>query len=126
MAFLRGMPQIQIAQAELAPYGRQWQDKDQRFSKPQQVVFGELFDDKVGEALATMLGYIPVVTPNRNALIPAQPDCVEVGPCRIVINSFAIRTNLSRMGLAASSRNFTQQWDLYVCVSWKHGAVRTL
>jgi hypothetical protein len=31
-----------------------------------------------------MLGNIPVVTPNGNALIPSQPNCVEVGPVRII------------------------------------------
>ena len=31
-----------------------------------------------------MLGGVSVVVPNSNALTPAQPDCVEVGPVRII------------------------------------------
>ena len=31
-----------------------------------------------------MLGGIPIVVPGMTSLIPAQPDCVEVGPVRIV------------------------------------------
>ena len=43
-----------------------------------------MFDFAVGKALATMLGNIQIVTPNANALTPPQPDCVEVGPVRII------------------------------------------
>lgn len=38
----------------------------------------------VGRALATMLGNIPIATPNSRALTPPQPDCVEVGEVRII------------------------------------------
>ena len=31
-----------------------------------------------------MLGGVPVVVPNSNALTPSQSDCVEVGPVRII------------------------------------------
>lgn len=31
-----------------------------------------------------MLGNISVVTPKATALIPSQPDCVEVGPVRVI------------------------------------------
>jgi len=31
-----------------------------------------------------MLGSIPVRTPNQNSLLPVAPDCVEVGPVRVV------------------------------------------
>lgn len=43
-----------------------------------------MFDTAVGEALATMLGGVPIVKPTRNALIPSLPDCVEVGPVRVI------------------------------------------
>jgi len=45
---------------------------------------GQIFDRKVGEALANMLGGIPVITPTSTTLCPAQEDAVEVGACRIV------------------------------------------
>lgn len=38
----------------------------------------------VGTALAAMLGGVPITTPNANALTPSHPDCVEVGPVRII------------------------------------------
>jgi hypothetical protein len=45
---------------------------------------GRIFDMAVGTALAAMLGGVPIITPNANALTPAHPDCVEVGPVRII------------------------------------------
>ena len=46
--------------------------------------FGRVFDAAFGQALALMLGNIPVVKPNANALTPSQPDCVEVGTTRVI------------------------------------------
>lgn len=46
--------------------------------------FGRLFDKAFGDALAEMLGGIPVVEPSASALIPPQEDCVEVGATRVV------------------------------------------
>ncbi|WP_239656350.1 hypothetical protein [Mycobacterium riyadhense] len=46
--------------------------------------FGTLIDAAVGGALSVMLGNTPLVVPNANQLQPSQPDCVEVGPVRIV------------------------------------------
>jgi hypothetical protein len=45
---------------------------------------GELFDGKVGEALAAMLGGIPIVKPGSSELVPPQPNCVEVGAVRVI------------------------------------------
>src|SRR5207237_9295522 len=45
---------------------------------------GARFDKAVGAALAELLGGVTVVVPNSNALIPSQPDVVEVGPVRII------------------------------------------
>jgi hypothetical protein len=40
---------------------------------------------KVGQALASMLGGIPVRPPvSRNALLPPEANCVEVGACRVI------------------------------------------
>ena len=47
--------------------------------------FGKALDPIVGNAIATMLGGIPVQPPvNANALLPPLPDCVEVGDTRII------------------------------------------
>lgn len=58
--------------------------KREYFDKTQGMKLGYVFDKAFGEALAKMLGGIPVVTPKGNALIPPEPDCVEVGLTRIV------------------------------------------
>ena len=55
-----------------------------RFDKKQGMDFGRVFDEAFGNALATMLGDIPVVTPKANALTPIQPDCVEIGTTRVI------------------------------------------
>lgn len=39
---------------------------------------------EVGRALAEMLGGIEVVKPKITSLLPPIPNCVEVGPCRVV------------------------------------------
>lgn len=58
------------------------------FDKRQGMEFGSTFDLAVGGALASMLGGIRVreFAANRrdSALLPGFPDCVEVGPVRIV------------------------------------------
>lgn len=61
--------------------------KPQCFDKKQSMDFGVIFDTAFGKSLAAMLGDIPVVKPPTRKdmlLVPAQPDCVEVGPTRIV------------------------------------------
>ena len=54
------------------------------FDRKQAMDFGYVFDKAFGDALAVMLGNIPVVTPKGSLLIPPMPDCVEVGLTRIV------------------------------------------
>lgn len=58
------------------------------FSKKQGMDFGLVFDRAVGQAFAKMLGNIPVVefkgSSKAGALQPPQPDCIEVGPARII------------------------------------------
>jgi hypothetical protein len=46
--------------------------------------FGNLLDSAVGTSLAVMLGGVSIEVPNQNQLQPSLPDCVEVGPVRIV------------------------------------------
>ena len=95
MAELQEMPEVRIPPDLLAAWGSAWlgtangqpssgaaQKRPRRFDKRQGMEFGHLFDSAFGAALATMLGGIPVVKPNPNALIPPQPDCVEVGTTR--------------------------------------------
>ena len=98
MAELRQMPTIEVSSDTLAEWGTIWrgtsgspkQDgtptakRPDRFDKKQGMDFGRIFDDAFGTALAEMLGDIPVVTPNANALTPREPDCVEVGTTRVI------------------------------------------
>ncbi len=87
MATLMSMPQIVIDQTELTQFGVVWRQNGGRLSRTPPRSSGELgrlFDLAVGQSLATLLGGIPIVTPNGATLLPSQPDCVEVGPVRIV------------------------------------------
>jgi hypothetical protein len=87
MAALVTMPRIILDQAILAQFGSAWRAQGGSLSRtpPQSSgELGKLFDMAVGTALATMLGNIPIVTPNANSLIPPLADCVEVGPVRII------------------------------------------
>lgn len=87
MASLAPMPAITIPQTELALFGQVWLNNGQRLSRTSPRSSGELgklFDTAVGNALAAMLGGIPILIPSSNALTPPHPDCVEVGPVRII------------------------------------------
>lgn len=81
------MPPITIDPADLRPFGVQWQQNGGALKRTRPYSSGELgklFDNTIGKALATMLGGIPLVLPNARALTPPLPDCVEVGPVRII------------------------------------------
>lgn len=98
MPELQGMPEIRVPQESLASWGAIWRgtagnprsDGTPRpkaprcFDRAQGIQFAHVFDSAFGSALAAMLGGIPVVTPNANALTPHQPDCVEVGTTRVI------------------------------------------
>jgi hypothetical protein len=94
MARLTMMPPLLLDQTQLAAFGAQWTANGQSLSRAPPYSSGQLgafFDAAVGRALATMLGGIPISTPNANSLIPPPPtpgsrhtDCVEVGPVRII------------------------------------------
>lgn len=87
MGKLVTMPPVVISQADLAPFGATWTSNGGKLSRTPPQSSGELgkvFDLAVGTALAVMLGGVPVTTPNGNSLTPALPDCVEVGPVRII------------------------------------------
>lgn len=75
MAELQEMPSLRIPQAILAEWGAKWsgsegspdsagaptRKKPNRFDKKQGMEFGRIFDQAFGEALAEMLGGVPVV-----------------------------------------------------------------
>ncbi len=87
MASLASMPTIVINQNELAKFGATWQTNGGSLSRTPPYSSGELgkpFDTAIGTALSTMLGDIPIITPGADALVPALPDCVEVGPVRVI------------------------------------------
>lgn len=87
MPKLMAMPPVEISQTELASFGAEWTKRNDSLGRTPPYSSGELgkiFDLAVGRSLAAMLGGIPIVTPNANSLLATQPDCVEVGPVRIV------------------------------------------
>ena len=87
MAKLQNMPSVALNVPDLARFGQRWLARGGRLSRtpPESSgQWGELFDTAVGAASSIMLGGIPIVRPNGNSLLPPQPDCVEVGPVRIV------------------------------------------
>ena len=87
MATLASMPQVAIDQEDLIRFGNTWTSNGGRLSRtpPQSSgELGKLFDTAVGNALATMLGGIVIVSPHSNSLTPPQSECVEVGPVRVI------------------------------------------
>jgi hypothetical protein len=84
MANLKNMPAIVLSAARLVQIGKHWNAKDSELPKTQGELVGKLCDEMVGNALATMLGGIEVKKPKMNSLLPAGPDCVEVGPTRVI------------------------------------------
>lgn len=84
MPQLQRMPVLSIGSESLLSFGRMWQQNGEKLQKGEAMQLGGIIDGRVGESLATMLGGIRIVTPNRNHLLPSDFDCVEVGPCRII------------------------------------------
>ena len=86
MALLQNMPAINISPQQFQPFGTEWQKSRNLPRTPPQSSseLGALVDSAVGNAIAVMLGNLPVVRPTSTELIPQQADCVEVGPVRIV------------------------------------------
>jgi len=88
------MPPLNISTDELKRWGDLWlgdsnpeteQNKNPKcFDRQQSVNFASFIDVEFAKSLAVMLGGIPVERANGNALIPSVPDCVEVGPVRII------------------------------------------
>jgi hypothetical protein len=88
-----GFGEAQVGQQDCEPspdlsqFGQAWQRNNNRLSRTPPFSSGELgklFDTAVAQALSVMLGNLPIVQPNPNALIPPQPDCVELGPVRVI------------------------------------------
>lgn len=48
------------------------------------IELGQLFDKAVANAVAKMLGDIPIHEADRNALTPPEPNCVETGHVRVI------------------------------------------
>lgn len=88
------MPPLNISTAELKKWGGLWlgtdnpetgkSKKPKSFDRQQSVNFASFIDVEFAKSLAEMLGGIPVERPSGNSLLPPIPDCVEVGPVRII------------------------------------------
>jgi len=93
-ALADSMPPLVIPITELKMWGELWLgDKNPKngkpkalnsFDKQQGMNFPKFIDNAFGQALAHMLGGIPVEKPKHNSLLPPSPDCVEVGDVRII------------------------------------------
>lgn len=59
------MPPIALPLATFKQFGAQWTQGGQRFTKQQAMDFGKLLDAAVGDALAAMLGGIPIAVPTQ-------------------------------------------------------------
>ena len=102
MESLQIIPDFVFDSAVLRDWGTKWRSttgslntdgiattkKANSFDRKQSMDFGkEVIDPVVANALATMLGNIPVVAPtNSNALLPPPryPDCIEKGDTKVV------------------------------------------
>jgi hypothetical protein len=84
MANLQTMPSIVLSGDRLAEIGKHWKAADHELPKTHGEMVGKLCDETVGNALAQMLGGIPIKKPKMNSLLPPEPDCVEVGPARVI------------------------------------------
>jgi hypothetical protein len=85
MANIQPMPPFNISIADLAVLGRHWDARTVGLPKAHGEKVGALCDQTVGRCLSAMLGGIPIVPPkSAKALLPPQPDCVEVGPTRVI------------------------------------------
>jgi hypothetical protein len=81
------MPPVAVRKEDLAGFGARWIELDATKVKVPSdfgAGLGKLFDQAVGESLRAMLGGIPVREPSGNSLVPTVPNCVEVGPVKIV------------------------------------------
>jgi hypothetical protein len=84
---LAPMPKIEIDRSQLKAFGDVWTANRGALGRTppySSLDLGRLFDRTVADALATMLGGVPVVAPGDDNLIPPQADCVEVGNIRII------------------------------------------
>ncbi len=87
MAQLTRMPPLTIPRSDLAAFGKRWTKLGGCLKRSPPQSSGqlcELIDKAVADALATMLGGIPVVPPKRGALVAPREDCVERGPVLII------------------------------------------
>lgn len=84
------MPPLVLSQPDLAAYGAQWTANGGALSRSapySSMQLGNLVDETVAEALAAMLGGVPVRTVSARGaapLYPPEPDCVERGEVAIV------------------------------------------
>lgn len=90
MAPLAAMPPISLDPAAMLEFGAQWATRGGALSRTppnSSIQLGNVIDTIVANALATMLGGIPVAQASqsrRTELYPPEPDCVETAPVTVV------------------------------------------
>ena len=81
------MPPLIIPEKTLVEFGKKWMENENLSRTPpySSLDLGHVFDQAVANSLALMLGNIPIKAPSsRDALLPPNSDCVELGDFRII------------------------------------------
>lgn len=81
------MPSLTVDEDALSKFGSAWIDNGGRLGRSppnSSIELGNFFDKIVATALATMLGGVPIEPASSVSLLPPGPDCVELGPCRVI------------------------------------------
>lgn len=84
MAALVPIQPIKWPQADIAKFGQYWLHGGEKFTRKQSMDFGGPIDTAVANALAQMLGSIPIATPSSTVLLPSSADEVELGHFRVI------------------------------------------
>jgi len=85
MAQLQNMPQVVLDPIKLVAYCKTWNATKAELPKASGEKVGKLCDESVSSALAHMLGGLKICPPKSStALLPPYPECVEVGPTRVI------------------------------------------
>ena len=74
---------FESAPKDLRDWATTWLE-GRAFGKKAGMDFGIVFDKRVGESLAVMLGKINIIVPGAKELLPAENDAVEIGPVRVI------------------------------------------
>lgn len=84
MAALQPMPPLELPATDLRAIARHWDAPECALPKSWGERLGHLCDSTVGKRLAAVLGNRVTKPASARDLLPPEPDCVEVGPTRVI------------------------------------------